>query len=162
MIGFTLGTRKNQRFEVGKFYRFQWDDLYRVLVILKTVVQNAEVIFLLDTMLGTSRELVHQYLWNLIEEVNQDESITNSKTIACLWVIACYGYMHGLKTELGSPWPHPRPLKRIKYPVQKTWRDELKCPFCLRTYKPPKSFRTKEAILKRFGFWMKKHLCEPH
>jgi hypothetical protein len=159
-IKFTLQTKKNLKFEVGRFHRFDWQDLYHVLQVLNDIVLGKESRFLLGIMLSSTKETVHEYLWELLDLLNFEHGTTGTGRVqVCMWVISCYGYIHGLKSSEGKAWPHPSPLQRTKYANVPDWRTELKCPLCHRKYKIPRRLKRKNTVLKHFGVWMHKHFC---
>ena len=164
-LRFTLAHRPKDRFLVGQIYRFKWVDVYRALQIAQSEVQDKELKVKLNSLLGTTKEMIHTHLFEVLQALEYDKC-ANSDTIKCVgWVIACYGYIKGLPTlsEDGSStaWPHPAPLRKRKQRTQyPNYRDELKCPFCGRNFIPTKRYKTKAVVLRWFGRQLKNHLIK--
>lgn len=162
-IRFTLRTQPELTFQVGHVHRFNWNDLYYVLTVLQKEVESNELRLEVESLLGSTQEVVQSNLFLLLSAIETDGGVVKDKVLACGWVIACYGYLHGLNVP--SPedkWPHPSPLKRRKRIVVLDWRDELYCSVCGRRFRTPKSVKAKDLVLRRFGVWLQRHMLEPH
>ncbi len=161
-LRFTLKHRPKDKFVVGTIYRFKWADVYRALQIVASQVQDAELQLKLNSLLGSDRDMVHSYLFEVLQALEYDGSV-NSDMVKCAgWVIACYGYVRGIPTlggeDSSTTWPHPAPLKRRRKTRYYDYKEELKCPICGRRFEPPKRYKSKAIILKWFGVQLKDHL----
>lgn len=162
-IRFTLRTKPELTFWVGHVHRFDWHDLYYVLTVLQKEVESSELRLILESLLGSTQEVVEQDLFLLLSAIETDGGVRKDRVLACGWVIACYGYLRGLAVP--SPedkWPHPSPLIRKKQIVVKDWHDDLNCPVCGKRFRTPKSVKAKDKVLTRFGVWLQRHMLEPH
>lgn len=161
-IVFGLRNRPGRKFRVGTVFRFTWPDLYRALQIINEEVQDAELKLKLVALLGSSREMIHTHLWEVIQALEYDECVLKDRVQAAGWIVACYGYVRGLEvlSDDGSSkkFPLPRPLKRIPKSRFRDFREELKCPVCLKPFVPPKRYKTKNVILKWFAGKISSHL----
>ncbi len=138
--------------------RFDWSQLRKALMSLKELV-NEETKYTIDYVLSSGRDITHLILWDLFC-VLEEQITTKVPRLVFLWVVACYGYIHGLSTnkEEYKTWPHPTyPFKKSKKKFY-DFRDELKCPVCFKPYTSPKRYVNKKAILRHFRTWIGKHL----
>jgi hypothetical protein len=162
-IHFTISTRGDEPFRTGEVSRFQWADLYRALQLLKEYTANPVLKELIDHLLGTTRDLIEQELWKILALIEADPNVRDNSVLCIGWIIACYGYTHGLSTGGESSWPLPRKLRRTRRPRIKDWRLDLICPLCQRPYRIPKNVKAKDKVLQRFGKWLVKHILDdPH
>ncbi|MCJ7760587.1 hypothetical protein MUP59_05535 [Candidatus Bathyarchaeota archaeon] len=162
-IRFTLRTKPELTFQVGHVHRFDWHDLYYVLTVLQKEVESNELRLEIESFLGSTQEVVQDNLFLLLSAIETDGGVRKNKVLACGWVIACYGYLHGLYVPRPEDkWPHPSPLQRTKRIVVADWRDDLYCPVCGRRFQTPKSVKAKDKVLIRFGVWLQRHMLSPH
>jgi len=165
-IKFTMATRKNENFStgsMGKAYRFTWQDLYRALLILKNHIANIDLVERIDRLLGSTRDIVEYELWIILQLTELDPNVRTNTVLACGWVLACYGYYHGLTTHSDSSWPLPRELRRVRKLRIHDWRVDLVCPLCGKPYRIPGNVKAKDKVLRRFGSWLEKHIKnDPH
>ncbi len=161
-LRFTLKHRPKDKFVVGTIYRFKWADLYRALQIVNSQVHSEELRVKLTSLMGSTREMVHNNLFEVLQSLEYDKSVKTDLVKCAGWIIACYGYTKGLSTltldESSTSWPHPAPLKKRRKTRFYDYRVELKCPICGRRFEPPKRYKTKAVILKWFGVQLKNHL----
>jgi len=162
-ITFTISTRKGEKFKTGTVYRFKWKDLYRALQILKDHIIAPQMIEFIEFLLGSNRILVEAHLWQILEFLEDNPSLLTNTTLCIGWIIASYGYTHGLRTSGESTFPLPRSIRRMRKPRLHDWRVDLKCPVCGKPYRIPKNVKAKALVLKRFGVWLERHLRnDPH
>jgi hypothetical protein len=163
-IRFTLRSSPKKRFLVGESLRFSWADLYLAMSLLVNRVRNKTLKIVLASCLSNGKGITHEYLWKLLEMLKREKALdVDDQMKVCAWVIAAYGYMHGLSTgDSGKCFPHPAPLERTKYRRIPDWREKLYCPVCNRNYHPRKNRVRKEVILADFGTWLAKHLKSEH
>ncbi len=138
--------------------RFDWSQLYKALIHVKELV-NEETQYTIDYALSSGRITTHMILWDLFCVI-EEQITTKTPRLVFLWVIACYGYIHGLSIdkEEYKAWPHPTyPFKRTKVEFY-DYRDGLKCPVCFKPFRIPKRYKHKKAILRRFRLWLSQHL----
>jgi hypothetical protein len=138
--------------------------MYRALQIVTREVQEEELSMKLNSLLGSTREMIHTHLFEVLQALEYDASV-NSDVVKCAgWVIACYGYIKSLPTlnedASSTTWPHPAPLKRRGKVKYSDYRVLLKCPVCEKPFVPPKRYKTKAVILKWFGGQLKNHLVK--
>ncbi len=161
-LRFTLKHRPKDKFVVGTIYRFKWEDLYRALQIINSQVQNEELQVELTSLMGSTRQMVHQHLFGVLTSLEYDGAVLNDMVKCAGWIVACYGYTKGLPTLAldgsSTTWPHPAPLKKRRKARFYDYRVELKCPICFRKFEPPERYKTKAVILKWFGVQLKNHL----
>ncbi|KKN14530.1 hypothetical protein LCGC14_0995330 [marine sediment metagenome] len=138
--------------------RFDWQMLYKTLLHAKGLVEGRTELAL-DFALSSGRDTIHKILWDLLVLLEEEISNKTARQVI-LWVIACYGYTHGLSTsrEEFKTWPHPTyPFKRNRVKFY-DWREDMKCPLCLRRFIPPKNYKRKEPLLRKFKLWLANHL----
>lgn len=165
-IVFGLRNRPGRKFTVGTVFRFTWPDLYRALQIINEEVQDAELKLKLHALLGSSKEMIHTHLWEVIQALEYDDSVLKDRVQAAGWIVACYGYVRGLEvlTDDGSSkkFPLPRPLKRVPKCRIKDIRDDMICPICLRHFVPPKRFKSRKVLENWFAGSLTNHLNREH
>lgn len=164
-LKFTLEHRPRDRFTVGTIYRFKWADMYRALQIVGREVQDEELGVKMNSLLGSTKEMIHTHLFEVLQALEYDEAVNSDRVRCAGWIIACYGYIKSLPTlnQEGSSttWPHPAPLKKLKRRTQySTYRDNLKCPLCGKMFIPPKRYKNKTAIVKWFGIYLHAHIAK--
>lgn len=163
--------RKNIVFELDgekcithELRQYSWNDLYAVLRYVRPSVSNEAGVFI-DACLSSGKGITEKMLWTIFEHITQDVDIPPDLKIIAGWVMACYGYYNShISTRLDEyrPWPKPVMRGKTRPPRFDSWQDKLFCPVCLKPYSPPKNYKNKEAILKHFGVWMKKHMQHDH
>jgi len=144
--------------------RYSWNELYAVLKHIRPSVNNNTGV-LIDACLSSGKDITEKMLWTIFKNITQDKDIPKHLRIITGWVIACYGYYNDhISTRLDEhrSWPKPVMRGKTRLPKFDNWRDKLFCPVCLRKYNPPKNYKNKEAILRHYGVWMKRHMKSEH
>jgi hypothetical protein len=142
----------------AKIPRFTWGQLYKALLHAKNLV-NENTQITIDYALSSGRDTTHKILWDLLCII-EEQVKTKVPRLAFLWIIACYGYIHQLSTDRDEykAWPHPTyPFKRTRGKFY-DYREDLKCPVCLKPFTPHRRYKTKKVIIRQFKSWLNKHL----